>query len=207
MQDKDNRLIWEQYDAVTNRSAHATRVVSEQNVELVEDFYRNLIDQHGGDKAMQGYKGLTPEPGTSEASQFINVMAYLTDTLTEQKSELAWTIIQLFDDYGARAMDFIYALFNRTIDIHEIGIDPKSYEPVVLADEVMRNNHLNGAATTYKGLTPGSGDTEARQFQNMLLYIFNQQTNSKMKLFQDVLFQPNAHLDVAYNFSDNKQTD
>ena len=110
MKGEDSKLIWEQYvspgrsgggsvpfpdgrgehdDVVRNmRSPNDVRREHEQKTKLFEDYYYDLIDQHGGYDAATAYTGLTPQEGDSEASQFLNVLNYLIDTMTPEKREL-----------------------------------------------------------------------------------------------------------------------
>ena len=208
MKDKDSKLIWEQYT-----SPGAARAESEQNTQLFEQYYWPLIDDFGATPAAEGYTGLTPAPGTSEASQYINVMVYLTDTYTEQKIEYIRTIIKLHGMFPVNnkptkdAVDIINALYTGKID----GVWPGSEEGLIDLKDVykeMMANHQNPAATSYTGLTPEPGDTEAQQFKNILEYIFDDgsmvdpsRPGSKMKLLQAVLNAPDAHQDVAYYLS------
>lgn len=250
MKDQDSRLIWEQYASTgrvgggnipypdgrgehdeittTQRSPNQARVESEKNVALAEDYYLPLIDDFGAAPAEEGYTGLTPEPGTSEASQYINVMVYLTDTLSKQKIEYIRTVINLHDMFPVNnkpeekdAIDIINALYESEITKDENGknevtgaIDlvwPGSEEGLDYLKNVymeMMINHQNPAAESYTGFTPESGDTESRQFTNILEYIFDDgsmvdpsRPGSKMNLLQAVLDDPDVHQDVAYYLS------
>lgn len=195
MKDKDSQLIWEQYT-----SPGVARAESDRNTQLFEQYYWPLIDQHGGDEAIRSYTGLTPEPGTSEASQFINVIVYLTDTLSEQKIEFTRTVITLYKEYGVDAIELLEALYAGRVD--DVWQETNELKEILKDDyENMVAFHQNKAAKSYTGLTPEPGDIEARQFTNILSYIFDQQTNSKMDLLQAVMKNPTAHLDVAYYLS------
>ena len=154
-------------------------------------------------------------------------MVYLTDTLSKQKTEFTRTIIKLYDMFPVNnkptkdAIDILNALYESEITKDEDGkykvtgaIDdvwPGSEEGLDYLKDVYREmmaNHQNPAATTYTGLTPEPGITEAQQFTNILNYIFDDgsmvnrsRPGSKMNLLQAVLENPEAHLDVAYYLS------
>lgn len=230
MNNKDNKLIFEQYTLSMDnvRSPNDARRESEKNVALAENYYLPLIEDFGARPAEEGYTGLIPAPGTSEASQYINVMVYLTDTYTEQKIEYIRTVINLHGMFPINnkpeeidAIDIINALYESEITKDEGGVNkvtgaidrvwPGTKEGLDYLKDVymeMMINHQNPAAGTYTGFKPEPGITESRQFTNILEYIFDDGTmvdpsrpGSKMNLLQAVLDDPDGHLDVAYNLS------
>lgn len=216
MNNKDNKLIFEQYTLSMDnvRSPNDARRESERNVALAEYYYLPLIEDFGAAPAAVEYTGLTPEPGTSEASQYINVMVYLTDTLSKQKIEYIRTVINLHDMFPINnkpevidAVDIINALYTGEID----GVWPGTEEGLIDLKNVyeeMMANHQNPAAESYTGFKPEPGITEAQQFKNILEYIFDDgsmvnpsRPGSKMNLLQAVLDDPDAHQDVSYYLS------
>lgn len=93
MSDKDSKLIWE---SLTPHRSHADAYgESNRMKQLFEDYYHDLIDQHGASPASTSYAGLEPGPDDSEALQFLNVLVYIADILSPEKLEILKSMVAL----------------------------------------------------------------------------------------------------------------
>ena len=97
MSDQDSKLIWE---SLTPHRSHADAYgESSRMKQLFEDYYHDLIDQHGGDRPAVSYTGLNPDAGDSEALQFLNVLVYIADVLSPAKKEILKGLLTNPDDH------------------------------------------------------------------------------------------------------------
>lgn len=147
MKDNDTKLIWEQFNSPgrsragnipfpdgrgeveepkkrppevspsRNTSNAAVYDESKRKKDLFDMFYSDLIDNHGGDEPATSYPGLTPNPGDSEALQFLNVLMYITDVMSEAKRDI---LLDIVDHRSQRQpqdhVDMVYELSELSAD-------------------------------------------------------------------------------------------
>lgn len=153
MNDNDTKLIWEQFTSpgrtgggnipfadgrgemqdpkvgapdtnpAQQRSNAEVQGEGERKMDLFEMFYADLINQHGGENPATSYSGLTPGSEDNEALQFLNVLTYITDVMSESKRAI---LLDIMDHRSPRR--------NRIDDHHEMAYNLSE----------MKSDELNG---------------------------------------------------------------
>ena len=89
----------------------------ERKMNLFEMFYADLINEHGGDDPATSYSGLSPNAADNEALQFLNVLTYITDVMSESKRSILLDIVDHRSQRRAEEhADMVYELSELSSD-------------------------------------------------------------------------------------------